>query len=367
MAYQGVLDDVRTCLKGGLPERLPVFAMSQVFDAVQAGYTFEDLEADKAKLIDSAIRGIEDFDWDWGWAPIGDSATFEPLGFDYGPRQGGKGNNPYIVTSHLPATRETLRAMRIIDPETEGRMHYHLEAIQALKRRFEDTVCTIGWVVGPLQCAAYLYGVSGTFLLVYDDPGLLKDTLFFFVEQASAVVESEARAGADAIFVPDLLSASYFLSREQYREFVLPAHIRLFQHIDSLGLPVFFHPNEPRPEHLRVMAELTQVCELAITVGSEGNIVEAKRQLGNIVCLMGNVHCLEVLRNGGLDTVRAELEEIIDGASSKGGHILNTCATMSFDTPRENAVAMVQTARELGTGSQGLGAGVRTTRARNHH
>jgi hypothetical protein len=27
------------------------------------------------------------------------------------------------------------------------------------------------------------------------------------------------------------------------------------------------------------------------------------------------------------------LEEIIDGVSSKGEHILNTCATMSFDTP----------------------------------
>ena len=156
MAYQGVLDDVRICLKGGLPQKLPVFAMSQVFDAVQAGFTFEELEADKTKLIDSAVRGIEEFDWDWGWAPIGDSATFEPLGFDYGPRQGGMGNNPYIVTSHLPATRETLRGMRIIDPETEGRMHYHLEAIQALKHRFEDTICTIGWVVGPLQRAAYL-------------------------------------------------------------------------------------------------------------------------------------------------------------------------------------------------------------------
>ena len=57
MAYQGVLDDIRTCLNGGRPARLPVFAMSQVFDAVQIGYTFEDLEADKGKLIKSAIRG----------------------------------------------------------------------------------------------------------------------------------------------------------------------------------------------------------------------------------------------------------------------------------------------------------------------
>ena len=347
VAYQGVLDDIRTCLTGGLPGKLPVFAMSQVFDAVQIGYTFEDLEADKTKLIESAIRGIERFDWDWGWAPIGDSATFEPLGFEYGPKREGRGNNPYIVTSHLPASRQTLREMRIIDPETEGRMHFHLEAIRALKQRFKDTICTIGWVVGPLQCAAYLYGVQDTFLLVYDDPDLLKDTLHFFVDQAVAVVESEARYGADAIFVPDLLAASYFLSTEQYRELVLPAHKKLFAHIDKLGLPVFFHPNEPRNDHLRVMSELKDVCDLALTVGSEGNIIEAKRELGNLVCLMGNVHCLDVLRDGDPSAVKREVEKMIEGVSRKGGHILNTCATMSYDTPLENALAMVKTARSV--------------------
>jgi len=60
---------------------------------------------------------------------------------------------------------------------------------------------------------------------------------------------------------------------------------------------------------------------------------------------MGNVRCLDTLRNGTPDTVRAEVEGIIDGVSRKGGHILNTCATMAFDTPPEDARAMVETAR----------------------
>jgi uroporphyrinogen-III decarboxylase len=60
---------------------------------------------------------------------------------------------------------------------------------------------------------------------------------------------------------------------------------------------------------------------------------------------MGNVHCLGTLRDGTPDTVRAEVEGIVDGVSRKGGHILNTCATMAFDTPPENARAMVETAR----------------------
>ena len=67
MAYRGVLEDVRTCLAGGAPQRLPVFAMAQVFDAVTAGHTFEQAENDKDLLLDCVVRGIETWDWDWAW------------------------------------------------------------------------------------------------------------------------------------------------------------------------------------------------------------------------------------------------------------------------------------------------------------
>jgi uroporphyrinogen decarboxylase len=345
MAYRGVLQDVRTCLSGGMPERLPVFAMSQVFDAVAAGHTFERAENDKDLLLECVVRGIETFDWDWAWPVVGDSVTFEPLGFEFGPRLGGRGHDPYIVTSHRPATYATLKEMRIPDLRTEGRLHYVLEALEKLKTRYGDTACVTGWVVGPMQCLGYLYGVSDAMLLVYDHPQLLKDSIAFFVEQAMAVADAEIDSGADAIFIPDLLAASYFLSPEQYRTFVLPAHRELFAHIAARGRPVFFHPNEPSVARLRQMATLAEHCDLALTVGSEADIVEIRKQIGDDVCLMGNVHCLGTLRDGTPDTVRAEVEGIIAGVSRRGGHILNTCATMAYDTPPENARAMVETAR----------------------
>ena len=345
VAYRGVLEDVRTCLSGGVPRRLPVFAMSQVFDAVSAGHAFEEAENDKDLLLDCVIRGIETYDWDWAWPVVGDSATFEPLGFDYGPRLGGRGQNPYIVTSHRPPSYATLEEMRVPDLRSEGRMHFVLDALEKLKARYGDTVCVTGWVVGPMQCLGYLYGMSDSMLLFYDNPQLLKDSISFFVEQAIAVADAEIDSGADAIFIPDLLSASYFLSPEHYKTFVLPAHEQIFSHIAERKTPVFFHPNEKSVERLRLMASLSTSCDLALTVGSEANVVEVRERLGDAVCLMGNVHCLETLRDGTPDTVRAEVEAIVDGVSRKGGHILNTCATMSFDTPPANGIAMVQTAR----------------------
>lgn len=346
MAYEGVLDDIETCLRGGVPRRLPVFAMSQVFDAVSAGYTYEEVLNDEEKLIDCVIKGIEKYDWDWGWAPMDDSVTFEPLGFEFGPKEDGKGNAPYIVTSHRPANYDTLKRLRIIDFEKEGRVPFLLNAIKAIKRRFKDTVCAIGLVIGPLQCTAYVYGTADTMTLVYDNPKLLKDTLGFFIKQNIALADAEIDAGVDAIFIPDLLAASYFISSKQYEEFILPVHQKIFQYIHEKGLPVFFHPNEPIIDRLQVMAKLGEIGGVALTVGSEGNIIEAKERIGDRICLMGNVYCLDVLRNGTPETVRSEVEKIIDHVSLKGGHILNSCATMAEDTPQENALAMVNAVRE---------------------
>jgi uroporphyrinogen decarboxylase len=346
MAYKGVLDDVRTCLRGGVPKKMPVFAMSQVFDAVSAGYTYEEVLNDGSKLIDCVIKGIENYNWDWGWAPLDDSITFEPLGFEIGPKKNGQGNSPYIVKSHRPATYKTLKGLRIVDFQKEGRVPFLFDAIKALKRRFRDKVCVIGWVVGPMQCTAYVYGVANTLLLIYDDPNLLKDTLDFFVEQNIALADAEIESGADAIFIPDLLSASYFISPDQYQEFLYPALKKIFQHIHLKGKPVFFHPNEPRTDRILLMSSLGEISDIAITVGSEGNLIEAKEMIGNKVCLMGNVHCLQTLRNGTPESVKKEVETIIEQVSIHGGHIFNTCATMAEDTPPENARAMVNTVRE---------------------
>jgi hypothetical protein len=40
------------------------------------------------------------------------------------------------------------------------------------------------------------------------------------------------------------------------------------------------------------MASLARHCDLALTVGSEADIVEIRRQIGNEVCLMGNARVM---------------------------------------------------------------------------
>ena len=57
-----------------------------------------------------------------------------------------------------------------------------LDAIKRIKDEFGDTVCVTGRVAAPLSSVTLLYGMMPTYLGIYDNPQLVKDTVKFFTE-----------------------------------------------------------------------------------------------------------------------------------------------------------------------------------------
>jgi len=111
MAYDGVLDDIRTIIGLGTPRRVPVFAMSEEFDVRWYGRgTYQEITSDASKLAACWIAAIREFDYDWAWLQIDDyydwawlqiddCIEFEPLGV--GVR--GEGNILPATYDYLPA------------------------------------------------------------------------------------------------------------------------------------------------------------------------------------------------------------------------------------------------------------------------
>ena len=58
MAYAGVVDDVKTCIKLNLPRRLPVFALSEEFDVRMAGLTYEEYSTDAKNTMFNMTRRL---------------------------------------------------------------------------------------------------------------------------------------------------------------------------------------------------------------------------------------------------------------------------------------------------------------------
>ncbi len=112
--YEGVMDDIRTCVRLGVPKRIPVFALSEEFDVKWYGrYTYEETCQDGDKMAETWIAATEAFDYDWAWLQVDDCFEFEPLGVGCF----GQDNILRATKGYLPPSRETLKGLKVPNPQ----------------------------------------------------------------------------------------------------------------------------------------------------------------------------------------------------------------------------------------------------------
>jgi len=342
MAYHGVIEDIRTCINGGLPRRLPVMPMSQPFDARMAGMSYEEFATDARKVFRCHREVIRRFDYDWSNLHIDAGIEPEVFGVAIGPKKNGKGEWPWVPIGHLPATERTLAGLSIPDPQRDGRMPVLLEAINSVRAEFGDTVCVMGRLTGPFTLMTYLYGAEEGLVLLYANPTLVRQTMEFLLQAQTELAMAQLEAGAHAILICDLNCSSRLVSARHYGEFVFDVNTRLVSSIHEKQGMVFHHPNDPSPERLLYMAGIGSDV---ITVGDGADIVAVSAEMGDRICLMGNVDPIPFFGEGTPQLMETEVQRIIDGVSAKGGHILSSGAAIPVESKSENMTSFVQTAR----------------------
>ncbi len=338
--YDGLMDDVRTCVELGIPKRVPVFALSEEFDVKWYGkYDYEETCQDAGKLTETWAAAAESFDYDWLWVQVDDCFEFEPLGIGcYG-----QGNILRATKVYLPPARETLKKLRIPDPQRDGRMPLKLEAIQRLRRRFGDRACIVGSTAGPFSSASLLFGLTQTLEMVYSDPELLKAAIDFFVELQKQWGIAQLRAGAHAIWLGDCTAMSNLISTDHYLTYAFEPCRRLVSAFKEAGGLVFLHNSEESVPHLEILSRLGVS---AINVGPGIDIGRAKDVVRGKTCLMGNLEPISLLMNGTPRLVAAEAKRIMNTGKTGGGYMFNTGEMNPRDVPEANMRAMIAAAKE---------------------
>ena len=217
MAYPGVVEDLRTCARQGVPSRVPVFALGEEFDVEMFGVDYREYIRSPELMVRCQLAAVERFDYDWILLHPDDYIELEPLGVDTIADE----RMPPAAIRTMAATRETLRHLRLPDPARDGRMPAHLEALAGIKQAHGGRLVVAGRVAAPFSAVALLYGISDGLVLLYDDPDLFRDTARFFVELMTAWGIAQLDAGADAIWLGDCVAASGFLSPRQHADFAL--------------------------------------------------------------------------------------------------------------------------------------------------
>jgi len=342
VAAPGIMDDLRRCCTRGIPSRVPFFPLGVMYDFHVQGFTHRQWRSDPAVMMRVGTGAVEMFDVDVYMLHPDDLMEYEETGIGVTDEE----NLPPAVSRYLPATEETLRALRRpTDLGVSGRLARHLEGLRGLKRVLGDSVCLTGRIAAPFTTISLIVGVQEALLMMLEQPDLLRRYMDFFLDYNDEVARLQREAGADAIWLGDCVATSHFISAAQYAQFAAGPAAESARRIRARGGICFYHGAEISIPHLQVMAGLGFD---AINIGYGVDIAEVKGAIGAKVCIMGNLDTIRVLRPLNAQAVTVEVSRMVEAAGTGGGYIFCTGEGITHDTPRANVTAMLRAVRAHG-------------------
>jgi MtaA/CmuA family methyltransferase len=332
------IDNVRACVELREPYDLPVFALSQEFDARYAGLTYAQYIKDAETIVRTQLLVIERFGWDWCWLHLDDTLEFEPLGVGVTAGE----NVVPATTNYLPFERRVLRTLRVPDPHSAGRMPLLLEAIQGVREARSDRTCVTGRIAAPFSAVTLMFGMAESMLKMLDNPRLFRDALRFAEETAISYGLAQIEAGAHAIWLGDCNASTHLISVDHYRQWALEPCARVIAALKAAGALVFLHNSEETIPGLCAQAE---AAPSALSVGPGLDMARARAALPNIA-LMGNIDPVRLLQRGSASQVAAETDRQVRLAVG-GAMIFSTGECVPRDAKGPNLHTMVDTARKV--------------------
>ena len=215
-------------------------------------------------------------------------------------------------------TAADLERIRALEPENDT--PFVLETIRNLVGELGD-VPLIGFAGAPFTVASYLVegGPSRTYArtkrLMYADPDLFEQLLDRLADLALASLRSQVAAGASAVQLFDSWAGA--LSLSDYLRYAQPASRKVLTGIAETGVPRI-HFGVSTGELLGAMHDAG-----ADVVGVDWRVDldDARRRLGDEVCLQGNLDPAAVL--AGVDVAVDRTRDVLRRADGHRGHIFN--------------------------------------------
>lgn len=136
------------------------------------------------------------------------------------------------------------------------------------------------------------------------------------------------------------------------RDISLPALKEITRICKEAGIPSQVHCCGPERELVEMCAletDLSSINPLEIPPMGNCDLADIKRNFGNKLGLMGNLHTTDVMLRGTVKEVRRESLKAIRAAGENGGFILSTGDQCGRDTPDENIREMVRVGEEFGS------------------
>jgi len=194
---------------------------------------------------------------------------------------------------------------------------------------------------GSLEAATYA---------LYDEPELFEELRQLQEKQVLKMLEMVLDAGTDSVLTGG--SGSITLqSPEIWRRYSFPTIQKITRMCREAGVISGVHCCGLSRYLVKSCAEESDLCyvnPLEEPPMGDCSLAEIARSFGDQLCLMGNLHTVDVMLNGTPERVRLESLKAIRAAGQRGGFILSTADQCGRDTPDENIREMVRTVKTFG-------------------
>jgi uroporphyrinogen-III decarboxylase len=218
--------------------------------------------------------------------------------------------------------------------------------------RVGDRVSVHGEVFSPFSQFLELLNYEDALMGLLVDPDKAHACLSALTKGTIELGIMEARCGADAVLISSAFAGSGFISRELYREFVLPYEQQVVQGIQAVAdIHVYTHTCGGIGDRLDLMMETgtNGIDTLDPPPLGTVELEEAIAQTKGKVFIKGNLDAVNELLKGTPEDIARAVHKRLDIAKPGGGYILSTACSVAPKTAPERLEYMSQLGREFGT------------------
>ncbi len=235
------------------------------------------------------------------------------------------------------------RAMEVVQPDVEDRLHYIMDAVRMIRRELNGRVPLIGFAGAPWTLLCYMIEGQGSKdfskakAFCYQNPQTAEYLLDTITETTISYLKAQVEAGAQAVQVFD--SWSGLLSPEDFSQFCMPFLKRI---ADTLApeVPVILFAKGSWYA-LERLAWRTDASAVGIDWATSPEY--ARQATGGNVTLQGNFDPSRLL--GPVSEIRKQTRTMID-RFGKDRYIANLGHGILPNTPVDHAKAFVDTVKE---------------------
>ena len=199
---------------------------------------------------------------------------------------------------------------------------------------------------GCWQDAACLMGIEPLILATYDDPEWVHEFLSILQRRKLSYVRSMQGARYDVVELGGGDASSTVISPALFDEFVAPYDAPIIEAAHQAGQRIAYHTcggMMPILENIAAMNPDAMETFTPSGMGGDIDLAEAKRRIGDTVCMIGGFDQGRFFKKATPDEVRAEVRRCFEAAGQGGGYILSP-SDHFFDADPELLEAFVDAA-----------------------